>query len=207
MDLIEQRYTNEIYGKPRVQYLTVLRSFIDLFQSRFNIQSFLEVNNTERNVISFGYNTPDLMRKFFEITRDPMFTWQVSEMHVKSGYFKYINNGKIYEFGINIFNTGHIDFFTDRNVQTFQDPAGFGITLNKNGGTGSNSTIKFARRFPVLYTLPKRISTMNPPTGKVFIGWNSKADGFGIWYQPSQRIVIPRYEVATVTFYAQFATP
>jgi hypothetical protein len=204
MDIIEQRYTNEIYGKPRVQYLTVLRSFIDLFQSKYKLNSFTEVNNVERGIIKFRYNTPDLVGTFNKIINDSMFNWTTKFPVFGVGSIAYENNGEIYNFGIMIYNTGDVTFYVDANSMKMSGFTSFVIVLNNNGGTGSNENIEFINNSPFIFTLPLKHKSMNPPANKKFIGWNAVANGSGMFYQPGQRVKIGAIPGKNPTFYAQF---
>ena len=75
----------------------------------------------------------------------------------------------------------------------------FEISYDANGGTGTVvDDNDYAQNS---YAEVKSAKSLIAPTDKVFIGWNTKADGSGTMYQPKDKIL---FGAANMTLYAQW---
>ena len=86
---------------------------------------------------------------------------------------------------------------SDSSTSNISTPSSYTITFDANGGSGTMKEITVRNS----ETLPS--SEFTPPTGKVFGGWNTKANGRGTQYDAGETV----YIYSDTTLYAQWVDP
>ena len=74
----------------------------------------------------------------------------------------------------------------------------FALSYDANGGSGS---VADSNKYAQGSHAEVKFAAMTAPENKVFIGWNTKADGSGTMYQPKDKIL---FGAANITLYAQW---
>lgn len=96
--------------------------------------------------------------------------------------------------------TSSITYYLTTNENCFS----YQVSFNANGGSG---TAMANQRIYEGVATPLSANTYTAPSGKVFIGWNTAADGSGTSYTNQQSVTDIANPGTTLPLYAQWITP
>ena len=122
-----------------------------------------------------------------------------AQVYASSGAYKVGLNGD-YVYGRDKIKANEYYDRTEGSSRTFT------IKYNANGGSGtmSNTTVTKVGGSTEKRDITYKNSSFTPPSGKIFVGWCTNANGTGTKYKPTGSISMAP---GTVTLYAQYVQP